>query len=159
MLSAALTGQAAGKERSVIGFNGAQAGVEKLALGYHHHVEPSRDLIPTKNLSNQTFRSISLDRTTELLRGGDAQPAGAALVCQQEHRAIAAVNPKPTAVDLLEFGSAANAFGWPELQSYSLLTVRRFLPFARRRFSTKRPFLVAIRTRNPCVRFRWRVLG
>jgi hypothetical protein len=159
MLSAALTGQAAGKEHSVIGFNGAQAGVEKVALGYDHHVKPGGDLISTKNLSNQTFRSISLDRTTELLRGGDAQPAGAALVCQQEHRAIAAVNPKPTAVNLLEFGSAANAFGWPELQSYSLLTVRRFLPFARRRFSTKRPFLVAIRTRNPCVRLRWRVLG
>jgi hypothetical protein len=32
-------------------------------------------------------------------------------------------------------------------------------PFARRRLSTKRPFLVLIRTRKPCVRFRCRVFG
>lgn len=69
------------------------------------------------------------------------------------------MDPKATAVDLLEFRSATNVFGWSEIQGYSLLTVRRFRPFARRRFSTRRPFLVAIRTRNPCVRLRWRVLG
>jgi hypothetical protein len=38
-------------------------------------------------------------------------------------------------------------------------TVRRLRPFARRRFSTSRPFLVLIRTRKPCVRFRRRRLG
>ena len=69
------------------------------------------------------------------------------------------MDSKTTAIDLLEFRSAANAFGGSESQSYSLLTVRRFLPFARRRFNTRRPFFVAIRTRNPCVRLRWRVLG
>ncbi len=42
---------------------------------------------------------------------------------------------------------------------YSLLTVSRLRPLARRRFSTSRPFFVLIRTRNPWVRFRWRVLG
>ena len=69
------------------------------------------------------------------------------------------MNPDAPAVNLLEFRSAANAFGSSEFQSYSLLTVRRFRPFARRRFSTRRPFFVAIRTKNPCVRLRWRVLG
>ena len=69
------------------------------------------------------------------------------------------MNPKATAVDVLKFSSTANAFGWSEFQSYSLLTVRRFRPLARRRFSTSRPFFVAIRTKNPCVRLRWRVLG
>jgi hypothetical protein len=68
------------------------------------------------------------------------------------------VNSKPTVVDLLELRAAANVFGWPEFQIYSLLTVRRLRPFARRLFSTRRPFLVLIR-RNPCVRLRWRVLG
>ena len=38
-------------------------------------------------------------------------------------------------------------------------TVRRFRPLARRRFNTRRPFLVFIRTRKPCVRRRRRVLG
>lgn len=37
--------------------------------------------------------------------------------------------------------------------------VSRFRPFARRRFSTCRPPGVAIRARNPCVRFRRRLLG
>jgi hypothetical protein len=148
-----------GNERSVIGFKGVQAGVEEFALGDDHDVKPRRNLVPTKNLSNQSFRSISLDRATELLRCGDAQPAGAAVVCQQEYGAIAAVDSKTTAVDLLELRSSANALGWSELQIYSLLTLRRFRPFARRRFRTRRPFFVAIRTRNPCVRLRWRLLG
>jgi hypothetical protein len=51
------------------------------------------------------------------------------------------------------------AKGRPRPESYSLLTVRRFRPLARRRLRTSRPFLVLMRTRNPCVRFRWRVLG
>jgi len=43
--------------------------------------------------------------------------------------------------------------------AHSLLTVRRLRPFARRRLRTRRPFFVLMRTRNPCVRLRWRVLG
>ena len=41
----------------------------------------------------------------------------------------------------------------------SSATVRRFRPLARRRLSTIRPFLVDIRTRNPCVFFRRRTFG
>jgi len=37
--------------------------------------------------------------------------------------------------------------------------VSRLRPLARRRFSTLRPVGVAIRARNPCVRFRLRLLG
>jgi hypothetical protein len=36
---------------------------------------------------------------------------------------------------------------------------RRLRPFARRRASTCRPLLVAIRARNPCVRARCKLLG
>jgi len=39
------------------------------------------------------------------------------------------------------------------------LTVRFFLPFARRRARRRRPFLVAIRERNPCLLARLRRLG
>jgi hypothetical protein len=38
-------------------------------------------------------------------------------------------------------------------------TANRARPFARRRFSTIRPALVAIRARKPCVRLRCRLLG
>jgi hypothetical protein len=43
--------------------------------------------------------------------------------------------------------------------AYDELTVSRFRPFARRRFSTIRPFFVLILTRKPCVRRRRRRLG
>jgi hypothetical protein len=61
------------------------------------------------------------------------------------------VKANPPLVDLLEFRTPADVFGWTESQSYSLLTVRRLRPLARRRFSTRRPFFVLMRTRNPCV--------
>src|SRR5574341_1121011 len=38
-------------------------------------------------------------------------------------------------------------------------TVRRFLPLARRRFKTRRPSVVDMRLRNPCVRLRRNLLG
>ena len=76
-------------------------------------------------------------------------------------------------VDLLELGAPADPFGGAKYLGfqlsavnsqlrapvYSLLTVSRFRPFARRRFNTNRPFFVLIRTRNPCVRLRRRVFG
>ena len=64
------------------------------------------------------------------------------------------MNPGAALVDLLKFGAAADAFVRLEparRNGYSLLTVRRLRPFARRRFSTSRPFFVLIRTRKPCV--------
>jgi hypothetical protein len=41
----------------------------------------------------------------------------------------------------------------------SSLTVSFFLPFARRLLITFRPFFVAIRSRNPCVFFLFRLWG
>jgi hypothetical protein len=147
------------EQGSVIGFKGAQAGVEQIAFGDDDDVEPGCDLVTTKNLSNQSFSSISLDRATELPGRRDPQPSDAALVRQDEHRAVAAVDPDAALVDVLEFGATANPFVRTESQSYSSLTVRRLRPFARRRLSTSRPFFELMRTRNPCVRLRWRVLG
>ena len=70
-------------------------------------------------------------------------------------------------VNVQVIGSAADPFDAVEARhvqgggvaAYFVLTVRRLRPFARRRLRTSRPFLVLIRTRNPCVRFRWRVFG
>lgn len=47
----------------------------------------------------------------------------------------------------------------PYLPLFVSLTVRFFLPLARRRASTRRPFLVAMRERNPCLLARLRRLG
>jgi hypothetical protein len=65
-------------------------------------------------------------------------------------------------LNALEIGGATNSFVRPETvlapqrslirrfrEPISCQTDRRFLPFARRRFSTSLPALVAIRTRKP----------
>jgi hypothetical protein len=138
-------------EISVISFKDAQAGVEKFALRDDYDVEPWRDLVSTKNLSNQSFGSVSLDRAANFPGRRDPESSHAPLVGQEKNRAVAAVDANAPLVDLLELRTPADVLGWTESQSYSLLTVRRLRPLARRRFSTSRPFLVAMRTRNPCV--------
>jgi hypothetical protein len=45
------------------------------------------------------------------------------------------------------------------LSTAYLQALKRKRPFARRRFSTKRPFLVAMRARKPCLRLRLILLG
>jgi len=138
-------------EVSVISFKDAQAGVEIFAFGNDDDVESWRDFVPTKYLSNQSFSPVSLDRAADLSRRRNPEPSHALISGKDEHRAVAAVQANAPLVDLLEFRPAADVFGWTESQSYSLLTVRRLRPFARRRFSTRRPFFVLMRTRNPCV--------
>jgi len=151
--------KAAFEEGSVIGFKGAQAGVEQVALGNDDDVEPRGDFVATKNLSNQSFSSISLNGSAKLPGGRNAQASYPLVVSQDEDRAVPAVDAGAPFVHLLKFGTTANPFGRPESQDYSLLTVRRLRPLARRRLITSRPFFVLMRTRNPCVFLRWRVLG
>jgi hypothetical protein len=156
--SAALA-QASFDEVSVISFKGAQAGFEKFAFGDDDDVEPWRDLVSAKDLSNQSFSSISLYRAADFAGRRDPESPYAEVIGQDENRRVSTVKPNAPLVDLLELRSPTDVFGWTESQSYSLLTVRRLRPFARRRFSTRRPFFVLIRTRNPCVLARCRVLG
>src|SRR6185436_7430819 len=144
------------EQGSVIGFKGAQAGVEQVTLRDDDDVEPRGDLIATEDLSNQSFRSVSLDGPPEFPGGRDPQTSHLAGVGQDEYGAVAAMDLDAPFVHILELGATANALVRAEirqekLRAYSLETVRRFRPLARRRFSTSRPFLVLIRTRNPCV--------
>jgi len=149
------------KAVAIVGFKDGQGGVEHLALGYDHDVEPWRDVVVTKNLSNQSFSLVPLNGSAEFFRRRDAQTSDRPVVGQDEHGRKAPVDPYAAFIDFLKLGAAADVFMRPEPRQilYSLLTVRRFRPLARRRFSTSRPFFVAIRTKNPCVRLRWRVLG
>ena len=101
-------------EVSVISFKGAQAGVEEFALGNDDDVKPWRNLVSTKNLSNQSFSSISLNRAANLTCGGDAEPPHTPLVGQNEDGAVAAVEPDTPLVDLLELSAPANVLGWTE---------------------------------------------
>src|SRR5262249_12590613 len=94
----------------VIALKGCQAGVEQFPLGHDNDIEPRRDLVATKNLSNQTFRSVSRDRPAKLARGRDTQPRVRQLVGQQEEREIPAMRPGPAVVNPLEIGADQNPF-------------------------------------------------
>src|SRR6266699_6391163 len=102
---------------SVVSFKGTQAGVEQFALRDDHDVESGRDLVATKNLSNQSFRSVPLHRTTKFPGGGDAQTAHAVFIRQQKHRGVSSVNANAPAVDLLEFRTSANMLSGAESQT------------------------------------------
>jgi hypothetical protein len=103
-------------EISVIGFKGTQAGVEQVALRNDDDVKAGRDLVVTENLSNQSFRSVSLNGSPELAGCRDTQPSYAAAVGQEEDGAVSAVNPGAALVDLFEFRAPANALVWAEPQ-------------------------------------------
>jgi hypothetical protein len=67
--------EAAGDAVAVIVFKGSQACVEQLSLRDYDDVEARRDLVATEDLSNQSFSSISLDRSPELSGCGDSESA------------------------------------------------------------------------------------
>jgi hypothetical protein len=103
-------------EVSVIGFKDVQAGVEQVALRDDDDVKAGGDFVATEDLSNQSFRSVSLNGSPELAGSGDSQPPGAAAVRQEKHCAVAAMNPRAALVYLLEFRPAANTLVWAETQ-------------------------------------------
>jgi len=122
-----------------------------------------------EHISNQSFSSISADGATDLPGGGNTQPPDGKVVRKDEKRRKLAMDFGPVIVDALELGAPANALVWPEhvrghegrsrRAGYSLLTVSRFRPFARRRLRTRRPFFELMRTRNPCAFLRRRLFG
>ena len=138
-------------EVSKVSFKGAQAGVEEFTLGDYDDVKSWRDFVSTENLSNQSFSSISLNRAADFLGRCDSESSNTPLIGEQKDRGVPAMYANTVLVHLLELRPAADVFDWTESQSYSLLTVRRLRPLARRRFNTSRPFFVLMRTRNPCV--------
>src|SRR5262249_11013400 len=76
--------------------------------------EAWRELVATKNLSDQSFSSISLNRSSQFTRSSDAQSANRQIVREGEHRQIAAGRSNATIVNLLIFGSPADTFVRPE---------------------------------------------
>ncbi|OFV94508.1 MAG: hypothetical protein A3G76_12190 [Acidobacteria bacterium RIFCSPLOWO2_12_FULL_65_11] len=145
---------------AVIGFKDTQTGFEQLASGNNDDIETRRDLVTTENLSYQAFSSVSLNGATELLGRRNPQTSDLALVRQHEQCGKSSTDSGPVLVDLLELRTPMDPLvGLEPSQTYSLLTVRRLRPFARRRLRTSRPFFVLMRTRNPWVRRRWRLFG
>jgi hypothetical protein len=132
-------------------------------------------LVLSEHLPNETFGSIPLHGSPQLLGCGDPEPRLIGLLGQQKYRHQPAMGANTAVVDLLEFLSPFQAavcaeaaiHGRPDTDGLTLRptagqredTVSRFRPFERRRLTTRRPFLVLMRTRNPWVRRRRRLFG
>ena len=99
---------------AVISFKDGQGGVEQLTLGDDDDVEPRRDVVPTKNLSNQSFSSVSLNSSAELFRSCDAQTPYRALVGEDEHRREPPMDAGAAFIDCLKLGAAPDALVRPE---------------------------------------------
>ena len=119
--------------------------------------------MPSKALPEKALGSVARDGAAEPARRGQAQAPVAALVVGRDQREQRAVQPQPLPQDALEFRPRAQPLRRPEALAlrgvgggYAPIRVR---PFCRRRFSTRRPPLVRMRTRNPWVLFRLRLFG
>lgn len=130
-----------------------------------HDVVSARGFVAPEDLAGQTFGAVAHNRTTKLPCGRHSEPGDGRSVRQQKNGHKTPMFPLSRGVNALEFRPPPNMFGGVQplratrVHYPSSETVRRFRPFARRRARTIRPFFVDMRTRNPCVFFRRRVLG
>jgi hypothetical protein len=152
--------------------------LEELPLRHDDHVERFLRAMRPEHLAHAPLRQIPLHGAAKLPGGGDAEPADIALVGESEEREIPPVHLRTAVVHVLELRATSDAMARREALIHGHLrrrarrlrntrastesdyeTARRFRPFARRRFNTRRPFFVLIRTRNPWVRRRLRRFG
>jgi hypothetical protein len=90
--SAARTGQLPLEGGSIIGFKDRQAGVKQFAFGHDDDVVPRPYFVTTKNLSDESFSSISLDGIAEFLCSRDSESGrGFCAANQHERRAESSV--------------------------------------------------------------------
>jgi len=130
----------------------------QLALRHHHDVEGDAALesVAPEALAQEPLGPVASGSRPDLAAHGEPQPVVGAPVLRGHELKERPLESLPVAEDPPELpGRLQPLFGAePPAQAES-----RFRPFCRRRFSTSRPPLVRIRTRNPWVRFRFRLFG
>jgi hypothetical protein len=94
---------------AVLGFKSGDVGGKQLTLRYDDDVEAWCSVVVSKNLSNQTLRTIPDNSPADSLRRGNAKPADRTIVAKHEHRQVAAVDPRAAAVCLLKFLPPTNS--------------------------------------------------
>src|SRR6266536_1647997 len=136
---------------------------QDLALRDQHQVEPGKGLLAPEALPQETLGAVAGDRPSDLPRGGEAETAVRPAVGGSHHEEQWPVEPDPLPESLSEIRPADEPLGGAEPRpAGSLIRGQapiRLRPFWRRRLSTRRPPLLRIRTRKPCVLLRLRLLG
>jgi hypothetical protein len=155
-----------GEGGGVIGFKAGEGRIEHFSARHDDHIQARRRFLLSEQLAGETLGPVPHNRGAELPGCGNAKAALRAAVWRHEQGHEPSGQPQALFVRLLEFRTPSDPFlpgkalRHRALASYcSSETVRRFLPFVRRRFSTMRPFFVDIRTRKPWVLLRRRLLG
>ena len=137
---------------TVVGFNFPPGRIDHLPARNDNDIYSCQRFAASEQLANEPFRPIPDDRVSNFLAGRDAEARQTDLVWQGEAGHQPAPVPLTVVVDPGELRPTAQFHRDDETDS-------RLRPFARRRFSTMRPFLVCMRTRKPCVRARLTLEG
>src|SRR5690606_21672078 len=150
-----------------------------------HPVEAGQQvLVPARRLADEPLQPVALGREPAmLLRDGEAEPGYAQPVRLRQHGEVGVATPVGTTEDTPECSGIRQTVRPAEPLTPPVLGCCRSLsrcrrrdravtrnagapqgvscarPFARRRFRTSRPALVAMRARKPCVRARLSLLG
>ena len=169
----ALAATASREQHDVVAFKAGEICGEKLASGHDDDIEAGIGLVAAEQLAGETLGSVADNGPPEFPRRRDAESRPTRIrggfASQHEHRHEAAVSLRTVLVDVLEVGPPPDSLMWLESLGHATLsrsrdnlarrprprgrydTVRRFRPLARRRFRTRRPFFVLMRSRKPCV--------
>ncbi len=120
----------------------------------------------TKTFPYQALDAVAMHRIASSLdRYGGTKPwiLQAVAHCQYGHETITgpgfALLEYPLVLSGRQQTTALGVARRACAQGSVVQTARRARPFARRALITRRPFLVRIRARKPCVRLRFRLLG
>lgn len=141
--------------------------IEQLTARDDHDVHSGRRHVQVpENFPNQSFSPIPSNRVPELPGRHDPESSWRRRAWSEQDREITRRDAVSRVEDPLELRPPSHALRLAErVRRHGAIsrqddeTESRFRPLARRRFSTSRPFFVAIRVRNPCVFLRRRRLG
>ena len=102
---------------TVVGLKDSQTRTEQLATWHDHDVKAWRDVIPSENLSNQSFGAVPDNCTAQTLGGGNAQPPDRQPVWLAKQGVVASWYAGALRVDVLKVCVPADPLTWPKLQA------------------------------------------
>jgi hypothetical protein len=137
-----------------------------LALGEQEQVATPGTFrpMPAEAFAKEALGAVPRDGPAHAAAGGKPQPIVALVVPRGQQTEERSLQAQPRAQDAAVVRGPPQSIARPQAPARAVrqtgpYAATRFRPFWRRRFSTRRPPLVRIRTRKPWVLFRLRLFG
>lgn len=107
------------ENRTILRFNRRVRGLQQLGARDDHDVQADGclPLVKPENLSNQSFSTISPDRSADPSGGDDAESIVPEIVRQEKSRHQPASDPRAVLVNALKLGTPPDPFVRPESPS------------------------------------------